>query len=304
MLKTNRDKLLIQEVVGIVSHPSMLVDGGLIGAYVTTWDGKPKIGLGIGGIKYNVKVGDSCFGWAEAEYLEPGVALKSLEEGAQSPGGGRGGDRSLHQYSCVGNEVTVISGGGKGVRGLVTGKTGYAGLPYHTLAYFSEEDIHKIKIGDKVSVIAEGIGLKIEGFDGEVFNMSPKFLDSLNLTLEKGVLRMPVVKEIPAYVMGHGVGGDPAGLGHWSIQTSPPVLVKENGLETLRIGDLVACKDILMQYGKTYYKDAITVGIIAFGASDIAGHGPGVFAIAESKTGKLQPIIDPDANVAKYLGVK
>jgi len=303
LIKTNKEKLIIQEVDGVVSHPTMLMEGGNIGAYVTTWDGKPKIGFGLGGIKYNVKVGDSCFGWPEAEYLEPGVSLKSLEERSLAPGQ-RASDRSFYQYSCVGNEVTVINGSAKGVKGVVTGKTGYAGTPYHVLAHFQSEDLKKINIGDKVSIIAEGIGLKIEGFDGEVFNMSPKFLESLGLELDKGILKMPVVKEIPAYVMGHGVGGDQAGLGHWSIQTSPPDLVKECGLETLRIGDIIACKDILMHYGKGYYKGATTVGVIAFGASDIAGHGPGVFAIAESKSGKLKSVIDADANVAKYLGVK
>lgn len=280
----------------------MLMQGGNIGAYVTTWDGKPKIGLGIGGIKYNVKVGDSCFGWAEAEYLEPGVALKSLEERSDLQGP-RPTDRSFYQLSCVGNEVSVLAGSEKSIRGVVTGKTGYAGIPYHVLAHFSKEDLPKIRIGDKVSVMAEGVGLRIEGFDGDVFNMSPKFSESLGLDLENGVLSMPVVKEIPAYAMGHGVGGDIAGLGHWSIQTNPPDLVRKVGLENLRIGDIVACRDILMLYGKGYYRGAITVGIIAFGASDLAGHGPGVFAIAESKVGKIRPVIEKEANVAKYLGI-
>jgi hypothetical protein len=303
LINTNKEKLLIQEVVGIVSHPTMLVDGGLIGAYVTTWRGEPKIGFGLGGIKYNVKVGDSCFGWPEAEYIEPGVSLKSLEEKSLAPGQ-RALDRSFYQYSCVGNEVTVINGSAKGVKGVVTGKTGYAGIPYHVHAHFSSEDLRKINIEDKVRIITEGVGLKIEGFEGEVFNMSPKFLESLELELDNGILKMPVAVEVPAYVMGHGVGGDQAGLGHWCIQTSPPDLVKECGLEKLKIGDIVACKDVLMHYGKGYYKGAITIGVIAFGASDIAGHGPGVFAIAESKNGKLKPVIDSHANIAKYLGIK
>ena len=45
-------------------------------------------------------------------------------------------------------------------------------------------------------------------------------------------------------------------------------------------------------------------GIVAFGASDQAGHGPGVFAIAASKKGKIRPRIDAEANVAKYLGLR
>ncbi|RJS90519.1 DUF4438 domain-containing protein [Candidatus Bathyarchaeota archaeon] len=291
MIKTNKDKLVVQEVLGKISHPVMIQSRG----YVITWDGKPKIGLGIGGIKYNVKVGDPIFGWPEAEYLEPGVALEGIDDRAKG---------ALLNLSCVGNEVKVISGEGKGLKGVVTGKAGYAGAPAHVLAHFSDEDLEKLAIGDKVRIKAEGVGLEIKGFEGKVFNVSPSFLESLDLELEDGELIVPVVKEIPAYAMGSGVGGGAAMSGHWCIQTCPPELVKELGLEDLRIGDLVACRDILMLYGKGYYKGAITVGIIAFGASDRGGHGAGVFAIAVSKEGKIRPRIDPEANVAKYLGLK
>jgi len=61
-ISTNREKLMRQALLGKVAPPTMLVEGGLIGGYVTTWDGRPKIGIGIGGIKYNVRVGDPCMG--------------------------------------------------------------------------------------------------------------------------------------------------------------------------------------------------------------------------------------------------
>lgn len=306
MVKTNKDKLIVQEVLGKVSHPTLPVEGGLLGGYVTTWEGKPKIGLGIGGIKYNVRVGDSCFGWAQAEYLEPGVALMGHEEKAGEPSYGRGSSSSMAFYkmSCVGNEVTLIDGEGKGSTGVVTGKAGYAATPNHILASFPDEALEKMNIGDRVRVKSHGIGLEVEGFDGRVFNMSPCFLESLEAELEGDKLVMPVAKEIPAYAMGIGVGGSPAETGHWCIQTSPPELVKELKLDSLRIGDLVACQDVLISYGKGYYKGAVTVGVVAFGASDVAGSGPGVFAIAASKKGKIKPRIDPEANVARYLELK
>ena len=302
MIRTNKEKLIVQELLGKISHPTLLIEGRLLGGYVITWDGKPKIGLGLGGIKYNVKIGDPCFGWPEAEYLEPGVALMGIDE--------KTGERpsshamAFYKFSCLGNEVIVIEGEGKGSKGVVTGKIGYASTPYHVLAHFSDEDLEKLTIGDRVRVKAEGVGLKIEGFKGRIFNMSPQFLESLDVKLEDGELIVPVVKEIPAYAMGIGVGGGPAEQGHWCIQTSPSQLVKELGLEDLRIGDLVVCRDILMSYGKGYYRGAITIGVIACGASDQAGHGPGIFAIAASKEGKIRPIIEPEANVAKYLGIK
>ena len=302
LLETNRDRLVSQEVVGVISHPTMAVEGGLSGAYVTTWDGKPKIGIGMGGIKYNVKVGDSCFGWAEAEYLEPGVSLIGTDEkpGVRTT---TSAAMAFYKYSCVGNEVTLISGEGKGSRGVVTGKAGYASTTSRVFAHFTDEDVMKLTIGDKVRVRSEGVGLKIDGFDGRIFNMSPSFMESLGLSLEKSELVVPAVKEIPAYAMGSGVGGDLPETGHWCIQTCPPELVDELGLEKLRIGDIVACRDVLMSYGKGYYRGAVTVGVIAFGASDQAGHGAGVFAIAASKKGKIRPMIKADANISKYLGL-
>lgn len=257
----------------------------------------------MGGIKYNVKVGDSCFGWPETEYLEPGVSLVGTDE---KPGVRMASSAAmaLYKLSCVGNEVAPIGGDGKGSKGVVTGKAGYASTTSKVFVHFSDEDLHKLTIGDRVRVKSEGVGLKIEGFEGRVFNMSPTFMESLGLDLLNGELVVPVVKEVPAYAMGSGVGGDPAETCHWCIQTCPPDLVTELDLAGLRIGDIVACRDILMSYGKGYYKGAVTAGIIAFGASDQAGHGAGVFAIASSKQGKIKPKTTPDANISKYLGLK
>lgn len=303
---TNKDKLISQAVMGKISYPTMMMEGGLMGGYVTTWDGRPKIGIGVGGIRYNVKVGDSCFGWPEAEYLEPGVSLIEFNEKQEGLSPTRAGRTAMafYKYCCVGNEVRVMDGEGKGATGVVVGKAGYASSPNHVFAHFSDDDLEKFTLGDKVKVKSKGMGLKIEGFEGMVFNMSPEFMESLDLELNGGVLTVPVVKEIPPFLMVSGVGGSSAEAGHFCIQSNPPQVVKEYGLDGLRIGDLVACRDILMTYGKGFQRGAITVGIIAFGASDQAGHGPGVFAIAASKKGKIKPKIDADANVAKHLGLK
>jgi hypothetical protein len=251
-IKTNEGKLMRQALLGKIAPPTMFVEGGLIGGYVTTWDGRPKIGIGVGGIKYNVRVGNPCLGWAEAEYLEPDVSLFGVEAKAGESPDGAG--RAFVKLSCVGNEVMVLEGEGKGASGVVTGKGGTAAAADHVFAHFEEVDLERLNIGDKVRVIAEGVGLEIEGFDGRIFNMSPGFLESLGPELEDGALTVPAVKEIPARAMGMGVGGAPAESGSWCIQTSPPHLVEELGLGDLRIGDLVACRDILMSYGKGYYR--------------------------------------------------
>jgi hypothetical protein len=104
--------------------------------------------------------------------------------------------------------------------------------------------------------------------------------------------------------MGSGVGGSEAQRGYLCIQSCPPALVEDLGIGDLKIGDLVACRDILISYGKGYHKGGVTLGVIVFGASEKAGHGPGVMAIAASKAGKIKTRIEPDANVAKYLGLE
>lgn len=62
--------------------------------------------------------------------------------------------------------------------------------------------------------------------------------------------------------IGIGVGGSSAESGNWCIQSNPPHLVEKHGYGDLRIGDIVACNDVLMDYGKGYYKGAVTVGVV------------------------------------------
>lgn len=301
-VKTNKDKLMKQVLMGKIAPPVMFVEGGLMGSYVTTWDGKPKIGIGVGGIKYNVKVGDPCFGWPETEYLSPGVSFLGHEDSSEgSSYNMKGSAQAFVKYTAIGTKVTMVTGGGKGVEGVVTGKGGTGVSGKHVFVYFKKDDLEKLNLGDKAKFLQYGVGLEIGGFEGRIFNMSPVFLDSLGLKMTGDTLEFPVAKEVSAISMGMGVGGSSAESGNWCIQSNPPQLVEKYGYGDLRIGDIVACRDVLMDYGKGYYRGAVTVGVVTSGASDVAGHGPGVMAIASSKTGKIKPVHTPDANIAKYL---
>jgi len=64
MLRTNEDKLVMISVQGRVSYPVRS------SAYTITYDGKPVVVPGVGGITYNIKVGDKAFGW-EADMWNP-----------------------------------------------------------------------------------------------------------------------------------------------------------------------------------------------------------------------------------------
>jgi hypothetical protein len=307
MININKEKLVVQSVLGKISHPVMLTRApfGVLDNFATTWDGKPKIAIGNGGIRYNVKVGDSCFGWIDTECIEPGVTLVGVDHksGEMISQRGSSTEMAFHKMCCVGNEVSVVEGEAKGSKGVVVGKTGYAIDPSNVLVQFADDVLDNLIIGEKMSVKSQGFGLKVEGFDGQILNSSPDFLESLNLKFNENKLIFPIVKKIPPHAMGMGSGGDPGQSGHYCIQTNPPHLVSELGLSDLKIGDLVLCEDILMTFGKGYFKGAKSVCVIASGSSDLSGQGVRVYAIASSQTGMIEGSISPNSNLVTYLDI-
>jgi hypothetical protein len=288
MIETNKDRLLKVAVLGEIISPVSTT-------YRAQWDGEPKIPVGMGGIKYNLKVGDPCFGWASGDHVEPGVTIQGKEKPNPS-------ECALAMLSCIGNEAVAVSGEGKGARGVYTGR--HAGTD--DLVWFGDDDLEKLAIGDKVMVRAIGVGLKIKGFDDvRVNKCSPRLLESIGIEVAEGKLVVPVVKEVPPFLMGSGIGFSPVSEPvDYDIQTTDPRAVEKHGLKSLRLGDVVALRDQLCTNGRGYYKGALTIGVIVHGASDYAGHGPGVNPILTTSSGRITTKLEPNANIAYYLGLK
>jgi hypothetical protein len=288
MIETNKDKLLKIAVMGEI------VPSGS-GGYRPTWDGTPKMSLGMGGIKYNLRVGDPCYGWASGDHVEPGVTIRGKEKPVASA-------CALALYACIGNEAKLVSGEAKGEKGVFTGR--HAGSD--DLLWFPEETMEKLAIGDKVQIKAYGVGLKIKGFeDVRVNKCSPKLLESLGIKVEDGKLVVPVVAKIPGFLMGSGIGSSQSvEPGDYDIMTTDPATNKKYDLHKLRLGDIVLLEDQLCVNGRGYYKGASTVGVIIHGWSDSAGHGPGVNPLLSAKAGRIETYIDPRANTARYLGLR
>jgi len=284
-ISTNKDKLLTIAVQGKIA-PARPAS-----SYTTTWDGKPKMAIGIGGINYNLKIGDKIFGWASSDRGTVGVATTGVSE-----------DRfrgSWLIYTSIGNEVKVLSGEAKGEKGIIIGKFGR-----YVLVHFEDDVLEKLTIGNTLQVKACGIGLEIEGYkDVFVHGLAPEVLEKLDIKNVNGKLEVPVVKEIPAELVGQGSGGSSL-TGNWHIQTCFPPDIKKYGLDELRFGDLVLLKDTQTDYGKGYFKGGATIGVVCSGPSDISGLGIGVTPILSTRFGKLTPRIDPTANIGKYLGIK
>jgi hypothetical protein len=293
LLRTNRDKLVKVSVIGEVASP-VISDS----VYKITADGEPVVLPGVGGITYNIRVGDPACGWM-ADHVEPGVSIEHRVSDTRFP---RGQSNALNILSCIGNEAIVVEGDAKGEKGIVVGKHG--GIE-HVMVDFSQETMEKLVIEDRVQIKAFGVGLKLlDAPEVKVYNTSPEFLNAIDPKLVKGRLEVPVTHEVPAAIMGSGLGRSQTSSGDYDITMFCTETVNECGLDNLRLGDLVAIRDADSSYGRIYRKGSITVGIVTHSDCVVAGHGPEVTTLFTSTKGMIKPVISKDANVAKMLRLR
>jgi hypothetical protein len=293
MLRTNADKLVKISVMGEVASP---VVGRSV--YSISATGTPAVLPGVGGITYNLRVGDPACGW-EADHVEPGVSVENKEN---DPRYGQGANAAFNVLSCVGNEAIVANGDAKGAKGVVTGKHG--GIE-HVLVDFQPEILEKLMLGDKILVKAFGVGLKLADFpDVKVMNMDPRFLEALNPKPNGDKLEVLVTHIVPAAIMGSGLGANQTQSGDYDIQLFDETIREQYGLEDLRLGDLVAIIDADHSFGRIYRQGAISVGIVVHTNCVTAGHGPGVTSLMTSTLGKIIPQIDAKANIAYLLKLR
>ena len=292
MLKTNAEKLIKISVMGEIASPTIR------SVYNVSATGKPLVLPGVGGITYNLRVGDPACGW-EADHVEPGVSVENKENDARS---GQAANTAFNVLSCVGNQATVVTGEAKGAKGIVTGKHG--GIE-HVLVDFQSEVLEKLVLGDRILVKAHGIGLKLLDFpEIKVLNMDPGLLEAWNPQPNGGKLEVPVTHIVPAAIMGSGLGANQVNSGDYDIQLFDEAVVKQYGLESLRLGDLVAIIDADHSFGRIYRQGAVSVGVVVHSNCVTAGHGPGVTTLMTSPDGKIIPKITQKANIASLLKLR
>jgi len=287
-LKTNREQLVMTAVQGGVAAahqwaPFEVGSQGEIIAWPST-----------GGITYNVKVGDSVFGWA-GEHIEPGVSATLEHKNRKCEAG-------FQFLSCCGNEVRVISGEAKGAKGVVLG---HHGGVEHLMLQFNDETLDKLTCDDKFLVRGYGQGLRLTDHPGvHIFNIAPDLFDAWGLQERPdGKIGVPVHVMVPGHAMGSGIGALSVTTGDYDILCQDEETVKEYGLDKLRFGDFVAVIDHDNRYGRTYRKGSITIGMIIHSDSPLGGHGPGMMTIMSATGGELVPIIKDDANMGAVLGI-
>jgi len=291
-MKTNADRLVMLSVTGQVSSPMMAAGGYRIAGNT----GAPVILPGVGGITYNVRVGDSACGWV-ADHVEPGVSVKNLSPSE----GNRSANNALNILSAIGNDAVVISGDAKGAVGTVTGMHG--GIE-HVLVDFDTRTLDRLAIGDRILVRAVGTGLKLDGFDHiKLMNLDPRLLAKMRVKAVGNKVEVPVACVVPAKLMGSGIGKAHAHSGDYDIQLMDSKTVDRLGIADIGLGDIVAIKDADHTFGRMYRKGSITVGVVVHSDCVISGHGPGVTTIMTSSGGRIIPRIDAGANIARILKI-
>ena len=289
-IKINIEQLVCQSVIGEITSPQSGVN-----PYKVTPTGHADIYPGVGGITYNLSIGDLA-GEKFGDHVEPGVSISNFTQVQGQPGP----NRALNLFSCVGNVARVVSGDAKGESGRVTGKHG--GIE-HVLVDFAPEVLEKLTIGDKIQVKAHGCGLQLLDLPSvRVINLDPALLEVMGLkALKGGKMEVPVTHVVPAKIMGSGIGSMHSHSGDYDIQLFDQPTVEEYGLDDLRLGDLVAITDADATYGRIYKSGGVVIGIVVHASCVLAGHGPGVMVAMSSRDGLLVPKINAKANLREYF---
>jgi hypothetical protein len=282
--RINEDELLVTAVVGEVTSPSMASNPYEIGA-----DGVPSVPIGVGGICYNVRVGMSALGWV-GDQIEPGVSLANPVAAA---------NEALNVFACVGNRAVVRSGEAAGAVGVVVGKHEAFMASKHVLVHLDERALEQVVPGDSFLIRAHGRGMRVEGLPQiACHSLGPDLWNAWAPQVRDRRLALRVTRVFPSEVVGMGSG---------RVSAVTSIALQRDGagegVEELRLGDLVAIRDWDATYYTGYREGALTVGVVACGDSPILGNGPGVTILVSAPDGLVVPELDGGANIADILGL-
>jgi hypothetical protein len=271
-------------VLGIeaeVSHPTHS------GSYAVDDYGRPMMLPGMSGVVANVRVGDPVFRWA-ADHLEPGVSAGCAD---------RGRHQALQFLACVGNPVRVVSGPAKGAEGTVVGKHAFV------LVDFPSDVLDLLAPGDRLLVRVHGQGLRLLDFPEIVTrSCSPALVQALPLRDNgDGRIRVEVAAEIPARLMGAGLGMS-SEWANCDVMFTHRDTIERHGVEDLRLGDVVAMHDQDHRFGRGFKPGLCAIGVVAHGGHGaIPGHGTGVATIMSGPAEQFGLVRAAAANLRECL---
>ena len=284
MVRTNAASLVELAVAGKVTQPTLRYPG-----YVPDNDGTSRVLPGMGGVVYNVTVGDPAFHWS-ADHVEPGVSIASANERE---------DFAMHYLSCIGNRAVVTSGPARGAEGIVTGEHARMLIDFG-------DDVHDLlAVDDTVQIVTHGRGLAFPDHPDVVLKKcSPRLIDAIPIQeTADGTLQVPVAMELPIRIMGSGAELN-SEMVDQDLMSGDRALMAELGIDRLRLGDLVAIRHADHRFGRSYREGAVTIALCIHGDSIMTGHGPGILTLMTSDRPAIEWIVDPHANINDYLGIR
>lgn len=281
---TNETKLVEIAVTGNISQPSLRYPG-----YTLDDKGVGRVLPGMSGVVYNARVGDPAFGWA-GDHVEPGVSIANPDSDAEY---------ALHYLTCIGNKAVVTSGLARGAEGIVTGE--HARL----LVDFPGDVNDLLCVGDSVQIIAHGRGLAFTAYPQiELKKCSPFLINNMPIeAVNAQKIRVPVVMELPPRIMGSGAELNSEYVDQ-DLMSGDRALMAELGIDQMRLGDLVVIPDADHRWGRGYRSGAVTIALCIHGDSVMTGHGPGILTLMTCAEPCIEWVIDPQANIANYLGIR
>jgi Domain of unknown function (DUF4438), N-terminal/Domain of unknown function (DUF4438), C-terminal len=283
-VRTNADRLIEVGVEATVAHPTHS------GSYSIDSYGRPIILPGMAGVVRNARVGDLTFPWA-ADHLEPGVSAGNDDPGRH---------QALQFLACVGNEVHVLDGPAAGARGRVTGKHAYV------LVDFPQAALDVLAPGDRLLVRAIGQGLRLLDLEQVApRSCSPELLAGMGASPTKdGRLRIEVTAEIPAFMMGAGLGMS-SEWANCDVMFTRREIVERLGFERVRLGDVVAMHDQDHRFGRGYRVGHCAIGVVAHGGyGGIPGHGMGVATILSGPAECFEIVRVERSNLRDHLSLE
>ncbi len=281
-VESNADSLLTQVLAGEVWPPLADRHG-----YRVDPNGQAFFLPGMGGVTLGVHAGDPATGYA-SDHLEPGLSVRHRDVGA---------NYALQYLSCVGNRVVVSSGPAKGAAGFVIGQHAYV------LVDMDAEEMRRVTTGDQVTVFAKGQGLKLERHPAiAVKNCSPELLAGLSGgTTWVGQLEVHVSAVVPPEAIGAG-SGMASEYANTDLMGAYTGLNEDLslGLESLRVGDVVAMTDQDHRFGRGYREGWTSIGVISTGSCLLFGHGPGPSTIMSGPSEAFKVVLDDTANLSAF----
>jgi hypothetical protein len=275
--RLNRDRLVEIGVQAEVAHPVHQ------GTYSVDSYGRPIILPGMAGVVAHPRGG------------APGVPGAGVSAGNPQ----RDRYQALQFLSCIGNVVRVLSGPAAGAEGRVTGKHAFV------LVDFPQDALDVLAPGDGLLVRAVGQGLRFLDFDDiAARSCSPALVDGMGIEVTAdGRLRVEVAAEIPAFMMGAGLGMS-SEWANCDVMFTRREVVERLGFEHVRLGDVVAMHDQDHRFGRGYRAGVLAFGVVAHGGyGGVPGHGMGVATIFSGPRERFELVQSRDANLRSYLSL-